>query len=301
MKVLVTGGAGFIGSHTVDLLIDRGHKVVVVDNLSSGRQANVNEKAKLYKIDIGRLDSLRIPFGQFEPEAVLHLAAQPSLRYSLDYPGEDAAINIIGTLNVIEACREFSVKHIVFASTSAVYDPNGMPPFLEDDPLNPNLPYGIAKLAGEHYVRALCPSHTILRYGNVYGPRQVPVGENQLIARALKYMRAKGDFVVNGSGEQSRDFVYVGDVARANHLALTRQYRQTFNVGTGKGTPVMEVLRRLAEMTHYAGEFAHGPHKSGEAYHVALNSERFAALGWRPETSLSEGLRLTAEAAKADL
>ena len=297
MKVLVTGGAGFIGSHTVDLLIDRGHKVVVVDNLSSGRQANVNEKAKLYKIDIGRLDSLRIPFGQFEPEAVLHLAAQPSLRYSLDYPGEDAAINIIGTLNVIEACREFSVKHIVFASTSAVYDPNGMPPFLEDDPLNPNLPYGIAKLAGEHYVRALCPSHTILRYGNVYGPRQVPVGENQLIPHALMGMLDGGAFAINGDGYQTRDMVYVGDIARANRIALERRVNGVFNVGTGVGSSVNRICVLLRDLTGWAGDLTYAPGKVGEARDSVLdnyNAKRY--LGWAAETALADGLKKTVEA-----
>jgi len=298
MRVLVTGGAGFIGSHVVDLLLARGCEVAVVDDLSSGRRENLNPGAEFFKVDITRIDSLRSVFALFKPEVVTHQAAQPSLRYSLDYPNEDALVNVIGTLNVISACKQFEVKHLVFASSSAVYDPDGMTPFLEDDPLEPNLPYGIAKLAGEMYVRTLIPSHTILRYGNVYGPRQVAVGENQLVPHLLNHIRKGFEFKINGDGCQERDFVYVADIAMANWLALSRQFTGTFNAGTEESDSVNRVCVMMAEITKFAGQFDHGPRKAGEAARVALNSDRLAAFGWIPETSLWDGLRLTAEAYK---
>jgi UDP-glucose 4-epimerase len=228
MRVLVTGGAGFIGSHIVDALLLRGHEVWVLDNFSSGHYANFDPPgAHVLLKDIVEFgpDDLS-PF-----DAICHQAAQPSLRRSIDDPAHDALVNIIGTINVIQAAKAYGA-HVVFASTSAVYDPAGGA-FTEDSPIRPNLPYGIAKATAEQYLRHSGISHTILRYGNVYGPRQVQVGENQLIPHCLAHILDGKPFVINGDGEQTRDFVYVEDIARANVLATEGRVNGTFNCASG--------------------------------------------------------------------
>lgn len=289
MKVLVTGGAGFIGSHIADALIARGHDVVVLDNFSSGRRANVPAGVTIVDCDIATKS-----FG-VEADVVCHQAAQPSLRTSIEYPYLDAMVNIIGTLRVMKRAKRCGA-HIVFASSSAVYDPAGGV-FAEASPVMPNLPYGIAKAAAEQYLRASGVPHTILRYGNVYGPRQVPVGENQLIPHALAHITTGVPFAINGDGQQTRDFVYVGDIARANVLAIESRVSGTYNCGTGRGVAVNAVCAALRELCDWPGDWQHGPAKVGEARHVALASARAAdALGWRAETDLMDGLQQTIQA-----
>lgn len=285
MRVLVTGGAGFIGSHIAALLIERGHEVVVLDDLSTGTRANVPGGATLIAWGLHHLEQV----GAFD--AICHQAAQPSLRRSIDDPIHDATVNILGTINVLQAAKTHG-SHVVFASTSAVYNPHGGV-FDEDSPIMPNLPYGIAKAAAENYIRASGVSATILRYGNVYGPRQVQVGENQLVPHALAHLTQGKPFQIHGDGEQTRDFVYVEDIARANVYALEERARGTYNAGTGRGVSVNEVCN-LLDPTH---DWQHGPRKAGEARHVALESSTAAqALGWRAEISLAEGLKRTADA-----
>lgn len=297
MRVLVTGGAGFIGSHIVDALLARGHDVLVMDNYSSGRKENLPADVRVWKGCItqgyepthtGILPAVK----DFQPDAICHQAAQPSLRRSIESPYYDASVNILGMLRVIEAAQH-SNAHVVFASTSAVYDPAGGL-FDESSPVMPNLPYGIAKAAAEQYLRASGVSHTILRYGNVYGPRQVAVGENQLIPHVLGHLRDNTPFAINGDGQQTRDFVYVGDIAQANVRALETRTQGTFNIGTGVGTAVWEVCEQLAWLCEWRGQWRHTDARAGEAKHVTLDSDKAArVLGWTAETPLTEGLRLT--------
>lgn len=304
MKVLVTGGAGFIGSHIVDALLLRGHDVWVMDDESSGHQANVPGNVRYCLGSI--LDLLIWDLPAFD--VICHQAAQPSLRRSLDDPAHDAMVNIIGTLNVIAAAKACGA-HIVFASTSAVYinrpvfvsvskAANGVamhyPGTSEDFPKAPTTPYGLAKLTAERYLELSGVSYTILRYGNVYGPRQVQVGENQLIPHCLAHLLDGKPFVIHGDGQQTRDFVYVGDIARANVAAIEGRVQGTFNAGTGKGTSVSEVCAVLANLCDRPRAFRLGAAKAGEARHVALDSTRARdVLGWTAQTPLAAGLRET--------
>lgn len=295
MRVLVTGGAGFIGSHIVDALLGRGHEVAVLDDLSSGTERNIPavygaDRLVIHSIQDGVF--IRALVSGFRPDAICHQAAQPSLRKSIDDPAGDASINIIGTLNVIHAAKACGA-HVVFASTSAVYDPRGGA-FTEDSPICPNLPYGIAKAAAETYLRNSTVSYTILRYGNVYGPRQVQVGENQLIPHCLAHLLEGKPFQINGDGEQTRDFVYVEDIARANVLAFEGRAQGTFNCGSGHGVTIARVCGLLATALGRTEGFDYGPAKPGEARHVALNSRAaHDILGWRSELRLPEGLART--------
>jgi UDP-glucose 4-epimerase len=291
MRVLVTGGAGFIGSHIVDALLLRGHEVWVVDDLSSGQKINI-PAVRFWACDIAYSDGFLATVETICPDAICHQAAQPSLRRSIDNPPHDALVNIVGTINVIQAAKACGA-HVVFASTSAVYDPAGGA-FTEDSPIGPNLPYGIAKATAEQYLRHSGVSYTILRYGNVYGPRQIQVGENQLIPHCLAYILDGKPFVINGDGEQTRDFVYVEDIARANVLALESRISGTFNCGVGLGRDVNTVCQFLARIAGRDVIFEYGPAKPGEARRVTLDSERAAAvLGWCAETTLVDGLRRT--------
>jgi UDP-glucose 4-epimerase len=291
--VLVTGGAGFIGSHIVDALLLRGHEVVVADDMSSGRIENI-PAVRRWACNIARDEFFAtVEGGGFD--AICHQAAQPSLRRSLDDPAHDAAVNIVGTLNVIVAAKACGA-HVVFASTSAVYDTANQewPPFREDDDTIPVTPYGLAKLTAERYLELSGISHTILRYGNVYGPRQVQVGENQLVPHCLAHLLDGAPFVIHGDGQQTRDFVYVGDIARANVLAIEGRVQGTFNVGTGNGTSVSEVCAILANLCDKPRAFRLGAAKAGEARHVALDSSRARdVLGWVAQAPLTAGLRET--------
>lgn len=296
MNILVTGGAGFIGSHIVDALLARGHEVKAIDIAIGAITAD------LIQGDIATLPPARLlewfEMFEFRPDAICHQAAQPSLRRSIEAPAEDAQTNIIGTINVIEAARAVGA-HVVFASTSAVYDPAGGV-FTEDSPIMPNLPYGIAKASAEMYLRNSGISHTILRYGNVYGPRQVAVGENQLIPHALAHIFDGAPFVINGDGKQSRDWVYVEDIARANVLALEERVQGTFNCGGGVSWNVNEVCGLLQTIAGWPGEWQHGPAKPGEARRVTLDSLRAKqTLGWRAQVSMHDGLRATVAAWRA--
>jgi UDP-glucose 4-epimerase len=287
MRVLVTGGAGFIGSHIVDLLIQRGHDVAVLDDLSSGRRENVNPRANLIRGDIAEAGRV---VRTFQPNAICHQAAQPSLLRSVQEPIFDATTNILGTLAVIDAARAVGA-YVVMASTSAVYAEDAAQPYAEDAPKRPTRPYGIAKLAAEMYLRESWVMATILRYGNVYGPRQVPVGENQLVPHALNHILHGAPFLVNGDGEQTRDFVYVGDVAKANVSAIEKRFTGTYNIAQGVPHSVNEVLGHLAELTGWRGQWRHGPAKPREPWAVSLDIRRAQVrFGWFAETPLAVGL-----------
>jgi UDP-glucose 4-epimerase len=294
MRVLVTGGAGFVGSHIVDALIARKHTVYVLDNFSSGSDRNLeHSEAQVYRGDISTLKEMQTLF-DYAPDAICHQAAQPSLLRSIQEPIADAMINIIGTLNVIQAARKCGA-HVVMASTSAVYDVAGEQPYREDAPILPNRPYGVAKASAEMYLRASGLSYTILRYGNVYGPRQVPVGENQLVPHALNHIYKRSPFKVNGDGNQTRDFVYVGDVARANVQALEERWQGTYNISLGVLHSVNEVLKHLSAYCDWAGEWKHGPDKPSEPRSVMLNtSKAMVTHGYFASTPLVVGLAQTA-------
>jgi len=297
MRIIVTGGAGFIGSHIVDALVAAGHEVMAVDNLSSGRWSNLESNGWIIQVegDI-RTDRFVATVEQFKPDAICHQAAQPSLLISVEQPALDAEINILGTLNVIQAARRAGA-HVVMASTSAVYsDLPALQPYRENSPLDATRPYGIAKMSAEQYLRHSGLRYTLLRYGNIYGPRQIPVGENQLVPHALDHIYKGAPFTVNGDGEQTRDFVYVGDVAAANVAALTAQKVGIYNAGSGKAHSVNEVLTILKELTRFEGEFRRGPAKPGEPRRVALDSTAAnRELGWWAGTKLFNGLVYTVE------
>jgi len=291
MKILVTGGAGFIGSHIVGLLIDNGHRVTVMDDLSSGKRENLNPRAEFLQMSVVNAHKFTDMMDSFD--AICHQAAQASLLRSVNFPDQDATINILGTLSILKLARQMGA-HMVLASTSAVYDDEGPQPFTETSALRPTRPYGISKLSAEMYLRESGVRATILRYGNVYGPRQVPVGENQLVPRALAHIWDGAPFVVNGDGEQTRDFVYVGEVARANLLALTQRVTGTFNIAHGIGHSVNRVLLTLKHLTDWKGEWTHGPEKAKEPRAVALSALRAQnQLGWAALTPLVEGLGRT--------
>jgi UDP-glucose 4-epimerase len=251
VKVLVTGGAGFIGSHVAELLLSRGHEVAVVDDLSSGKRENVPKGATFYEADIR--SSCEEAFDEFAPEALCHQAAQMDLRRSVREPGFDADVNILGTIRLLEDCVERGVGKVVFASTGgAIYGEQEEFPAAEDHPQYPVSPYGVSKLAGERYLNFYRVQHGLpyaaLRYANVYGPRQDPHGKAGVVAIFCGNLVEDKASTINGSGEQTRDYVYVGDVARANVRALEEEVPSgTYNVGTGIETSVNRLHRLLLE------------------------------------------------------
>jgi UDP-glucose 4-epimerase len=300
MKILVTGGAGFIGSHIVDAYLSAGHEVVAVDDLSSGFRHNVPKDVRLHEVDI-RSERLAEVFATERPEVVNHQAARANVRESFEKPLLYADVNVIGSVNVLECCRQYGVKKVIYASTGgAVYGEPLWLPVSEDHPIRPLDPYGASKHHVEHYLflyrASFGISYTALRYPNVYGPRQDPHGEAGVVAIFTGQMLEGGEPVINGSGEQLRDFVHVFDVAKASVLALEKGHNDVLNIGSGAGTSVNTIFETLAELTHFQTKPIHAPAKQGEVYKIFLNATRAReALGWRPEVSLKEGLASTVE------
>ncbi len=300
MKILVTGGAGFIGSHVVDLYVKEGHQVVVVDNLHTGKRENLNPQARFYHLDI-RSPQLEEVFQAERPEIISHQAALANVRESMEKPGLYAEVNVLGSINLLELARKYGVRKIIYASTGgAVYGEPEYLPVDEEHPINPLDPYGASKHAVEHYLHLYWLNYgieyTSLRYPNVYGPRQDPFGEAGVIAIFTGQMLRDEQAVINGSGEQERDFVYVEDVAWANVLALEKGSGGIYNLGWGKGVSVNEVFARLKELTGYKRDAVHGPPKKGEVFKIYLNAEKAKReLGWQPRMPLDEGLRATVE------
>jgi UDP-glucose 4-epimerase len=298
-RILVTGGAGFIGSHIVDALIGAGHDVVVVDNLHTGRRENLNPAARFYLCDVRDGPALEQVFANEKPTVICHQAALADVRRSLREPAVYAAVNVIGTLNVLEAARACgTVRRFLFASTGgAIYgDPQELPA-TEGCPVRPLDPYGASKLACEYFMDTYRHNYgleiCVLRYANVYGPRQDPNGEAGVVAIFAGAMLAGRPVVINGDGTQSRDFVFVGDIARANLLAL-HLGSGIYNLGSGLATDINAVCRQLAQLTGYALPERHGPAKQGEVYTTYLDAGRARReLGWEAATSLREGLATT--------
>lgn len=298
-KILVTGGAGFIGSHVVDLFLAKGYEVVVLDDLSTGRLSNLNPEAKFYQIDI-RSPEIRDVFVAEKPDYVSHHAAQMDVRRSVAQPLFDADVNILGSINLIECAREFNVKHFIYISSGgAAYGEPERLPCDEEHPINPICQYGASKHTVEHYLYMYHVNYgldyTVLRYPNVFGPRQNPEGEAGVVAIFTGKMLADEPVIVNGDGEQTRDFVYVGDCAYANYLAVSVDHQSgIYNLGWSRPTSINEIFFALANATGYAYPIQHGPAKLGETRHIYLDAQKAGReLGWMPTVTLEQGLEKT--------
>ena len=306
MKIMLTGGAGFIGSHIADLLIEEGHEVIVIDNFSTGKEANLNPSASFYHLDILDENLERI-FIQEKPEVLNHHAAQVNVRESVANPIHDLEVNIRGTVRLLELSQKYGVKKVIFASSGgAIYGEQNHFPADEDHPLKPLSPYGVSKLAGEKYLyyykqNFLLPSVS-LRYANVYGPRQDPFGEAGVVAIFSQRMLTGQQTIINGSGEQTRDYVYVEDIARINVMVLKNGISGVFNVGTGKETTVNHLFQKIRSLTHSEVGNIHGEPKKGEQFRSVLSAEKAKReLGWRPLIGLDEGLKKTVNFFKSTL
>ena len=297
---LVTGGAGFIGSHLADRLLTLGYQVAVVDNLSTGKLENVSQKARFYRADITR-DSIEEIFQLEKPGLVFHLAAQISVSQSVRDPLGDAQTNVTGTLRLLEAVRASGAPKLVYSSTGgALYGDPGANPCGEETPIQPLSPYGLSKYLAEQYLELYQRLHrldyTILRYGNVYGPRQDPHGEAGVVAIFSLAMLQGQRPQIFGDGAQERDFVYVGDVVEANLCAIDKGRGKTFNIGCGKGATVNQIYGLLKKFAHYHGKPLYLPPRPGDVYRISLDSSQARQeLGWAPQVDLDEGLRRTVE------
>lgn len=298
-KILVTGGAGFIGSHVVDLFVSQGYEVVIVDDLSTGRSSNLNPAAKFYQVDI-RDPKLRDVFEAERPDYISHHAAQMDVRRSVAQPLFDAHVNILGSINMIECAKEFGVKHFVYISTGgAVYGEPVKLPCDESHPIDPICQYGASKHTVEHYLYMYHVNYglnyTVLRYPNVFGPRQDPHGEAGVVAIFTGKMLDQEPVTINGDGEQTRDFVYVGDCARANLLAITVDHKSgIYNLGWGLPTSINQIFETLAKVTDFPHAAQYGAAKVGETRHIYLDASKAKQeLGWAPTFTLEEGLQET--------
>ncbi len=297
-KILVTGGAGFIASHIVDALIEQGHDVVVIDDLSGGNKANINPEAKFYETDINesKLDEI---FSKEKPEIVSHHAARTSVTHSLSEPTDDAKVNILGSLNLLQNCIKWRVKKIIYASSGgAIYGEPVYLPCDEKHPIAPLSPYGVSKYAVELYLNAYFNNYglnyTILRYANVYGPRQISMGEAAVVAKFSYQMLKSLDVSIRGSGQQERDFVYVKDIVRANILAMEQPESQVYNIGTGKSISINHIFLLLKSLSGYNKEPHYVSDTKGEIFKTSLTATKAKLeLGWVPEMGLEEGLKIT--------
>ncbi|HEY2474583.1 MAG TPA: NAD-dependent epimerase/dehydratase family protein [Candidatus Cybelea sp.] len=302
MRIVITGGAGFIGSHVADAYLAAGHDVLIVDSLwehGGGRRANVPEGVSLVHMDI-RDEAIGRIFSDFTPEVVSHHAAQHSVAISTRDPIYDAQVNVVGLLNVLEQARRSGARKVIFASSGATYGTPEHLPITEDTPQRPSSPYGITKMVAEHYLRFYKASKdldfTALRYGNVYGPRQDPNGEAGVISIFIGNFLAHRGVRIDWDGEQTRDYVFVEDVARANVAALERGSGECYVIGTNVQTSVNEIYRQLVAITGFEAPLQHAPARAGDARAAQFDAARAAAeLGWVPSTTLDDGIAATYE------
>jgi len=298
--ILVTGGAGFIGSHLTDRLLKEGHKVVVIDNLATGKKENLNSKAKFYKIDICSPKINQI-FKKEKPQIVFHYAAQIDVRKSAEDPIGDAKINILGSLNILENCQKYKVKKLIFASTGgAIYGEANIIPTPEDYPEYPLSPYGIEKLTIDkylnYYYQVFSLPYVSLRLANIYGPRQNSKGEAGVVAIFCDKMLSGEQPIIYGDGNQTRDFVFVDDVVEANLLAMQKDKMGIYNIGTAKETDINTIFRKLKKLTKSNCKKIHSPAKTGEQKRSCLDyTKSKKELSWQPRHSLERGLRKTVE------
>ncbi|MBV9233450.1 MAG: NAD-dependent epimerase/dehydratase family protein [Candidatus Eremiobacteraeota bacterium] len=300
MRIIVTGGAGFIGSHLVDAYCAAGHELLVIDSLwehGGGRRANVRNGISLVHMDV-RDEAIGRVFADFKPDVVNHHAAQHSVAISVRDPLYDAGVNVLGLLNVLEHAVKNDVRKVIFASSGATFGTVDRLPITDATPQRPTSPYGISKMVGEHYLRFYRATKgldfTALRYGNVYGPRQDPNGEAGVIAIFIGRFLAREGVRIDSDGEQTRDYVYVGDVAAANVAALERGSGGAYVIGTGVRTSVNQIYRALVETSGFAAPVQHAPPRPGDARDAEFDSSRARSeLGWTAATSLTGGIRET--------
>ena len=306
MRIVITGGAGFIGSHIADKYVADGHDVLVLDSLwehGGGRRANVPERASFVHMDIRDENVLRI-FQEFRPEIISHHAAQHSVAISSRDPIYDAQVNVVGMLNVLESAVKVSARKVIFASSGATFGNPEKLPITDDTPQLPTSPYGITKMVTEHYLRFYKAEKgldfTALRYGNVYGPRQDPNGEAGVISIFIGKFLEKQGVRIDWDGEQTRDYVYVGDVARANVDALERGSGGCYAIGTGVKTSVNAIYRALVEISGFEAPVTRAPRRPGDARDAQFDASRAGRdLGWSAITKLIDGMRATYEYFKA--
>jgi UDP-glucose 4-epimerase len=300
VNIIVTGGAGFIGSNVADRFIREGHKVAVIDNLCTGMESNVNRKAEFFKVDIRSAVIDKI-FERTKPDALCHHAAQIDVRKSTDDPIFDADVNILGSLNLLNACVKHKVKKVIFASTGgAIYGEQDYYPADEKHPANPLSPYGVTKLTIEKYLHFYRETHGLeyvsLRYANVYGPRQNPFGEAGVVAIFGERLLSGKKAVIYGDGKRTRDFVFVDDVVQANLLALDYPHSDIFNIGTGIETDINSIFGLLKRETGSRQKELHAPPRPGEQERSVLDhSKARRLLKWKPKYELSEGMARTVE------
>lgn len=302
MKILVTGGAGFIGSHVVDELIKKNYEVVIVDDLSTGFEKNINPRAKFYKVDIRdkRLENI---FEKERPGKVIHLAAQMDVRVSTRKPIFDSQVNIGGSINVLENCVKCKVKKIIYSNTGgALYGEIEEKdiPIDENYPINPICQYGISKHTVEHYLylynKNFGLTYTSLRYPNIYGDRQNPMGEAGVVAIFINKMLSNKSPIIYGDGEQTRDYVYVKDIVKANILSLEKGTNQVYNLGSGKQTSVLDIFNILKKELKFNGKPEFKPLRAGEIRHIALNpTKAIKELGWNQDYEFKEGIKKTVD------
>lgn len=297
MNFLVTGGAGFIGSHIVDQLVNQGHNVLVVDDLSRGRIMNVNPQAKLLKMDL-RDQALQKTIPDHKIDYVFHTAAQVDVQASLHQPTHDASVNILGTINLLEGCRRGGVKKVIYSSSAAIYGEPQYLPVDEGHPLNPCSGYGISKMVPERYLAMFWElygvGYTVLRYSNVYGPRQDSTGEGGVVAIFCSQMLRGETPQIFGDGQQTRDFIYVDDVASANLAAIDAGLTQICNISTGKATSIIDLFQTVANIVGKEIRPHYQPAKTGDILHSYLSPINAAEhLGWSSKIDIQEGLYRT--------
>ena len=297
---LVTGGAGFIGSHLVDRLLSMEYKVVIADNLSTGKLKNLNPGAIFHHVDITHSSAAEVVQRE-EPDLIFHLAAQTSVSRSTKDPVMDGEINILGTLRLLEAARRSGIEKFIYSSSGGtVYGEPESNPCSDVHPVAPLSPYGLSKYLGEQYLEMYLRLHRLnyvsLRYGNVYGPRQDPHGEGGVVAIFTQAMLEGKQPQIFGDGNQERDFVSVEDIVDANILAIDHGNGTAYNIGTGQGTSVNRIFELLKDIITYKWDPERGPSRPGEVYQISLDSTRAAdELGWTPQVNLEYGLRKTVE------
>ena len=308
MRIVITGGAGFIGSHIADTFIENGHDVLVIDSLwehGGGRRNNVPERASFVHLDIRDENLIRV-IGDFKPEVVCHHAAQASVAIGARDPGLDAQVNVVGLINVLDAAVKAGARKVTFASSGAIFGPPARLPMNEETQQHPVSPYGISKMVGEHYLRFYKNEHgldfTALRYGNVYGPRQDPNGEAGVISIFIGKFLQQQPVRIDWDGEQTKDYVFVRDIAQLNLAALERGSGSSFVIGTGKRTSVNQIYRALCEVTGFDAPKVSAPKRPGDVRDAEFDcSLAKRELGWVATTTLLDGMRETVEYFKARL